>query len=154
VKHRDRLLWVVAALIMGLGLVACGHSRGTSSYTAPAGLTPIPGTSLHRVTLDQAAIEDLGIRSEPVRTAASATTAGGHKQALTVIPVTALIYDPQGRPWTYTIVAPRTFVRHSVMIDRIDGKRVFLVSGPPPGTPVVTVGAAELLGTEYGVGEE
>jgi hypothetical protein len=27
-------------------------------------------------------------------------------------------------------------------------------SGPPPGTAVVTVGAAELFGTEYGVGEE
>jgi hypothetical protein len=26
--------------------------------------------------------------------------------------------------------------------------------GPPPGTPVVTVGAQELLGVEYGVEED
>jgi hypothetical protein len=37
---------------------------------------------------------------------------------------------------------------------RIDGDRAILSDGPAPGTEVVTVGAAELLGTEYEVGEE
>jgi len=154
VKHRDHLLWIVSVLVMGFGLAACGHSRVTSGYTAPAELTPIPGTSLHHVTLTQAAMEDLGIQSEPVRAAASAPTTGGQKQTLTVIPVKAVIYDPRGRPWTYAIVAARTFVRRSIVIDRIDGNDALLLSGPPLHTPVVTVGASELLGTEYGVGEE
>ena len=38
--------------------------------------------------------------------------------------------------------------------DRIAGKLAFLKSGPPSGTPVVTVGSQELFGTEYEVEED
>jgi len=48
------------------------------------------------------------------------------------------------------LVHPEDAVRIGVR----DGDEVLLRSGPPPGTPVVTVGAPELLGAEYGVGEE
>ena len=99
----------------------------------------------------------MGIRTQPVRSAPSAAAARRRHRAdaeLTVIPLAAVIYDPQGRSWTYTIAAPRTFVRRAIVIDRIDGDEAFLRSGPPVGTPVVTVGAPELLGAEYGVGEE
>jgi hypothetical protein len=44
-----------------------------------------------------------------------------------------------------------TFVPQEVVIARIDGDTAILTSGPAPGTEVVTVGAAELLGAEYGV---
>ena len=36
-----------------------------------------------------------------------------------------------------------------VVIDHVDGDNAVLRSGPPAGTSVVTVGGAELLGTEY-----
>jgi hypothetical protein len=44
-----------------------------------------------------------------------------------------------------------TFIREAVTILRIDGDVAVLQSGPPVGTSVVTVGTAELLGTERGV---
>ena len=37
---------------------------------------------------------------------------------------------------------------------RIDGERAILAKGPAPGTAVVTVGATELWGVEYGGIEE
>jgi hypothetical protein len=86
----------------------------------------------------------LGVRTQPV-------TASGRFR---VVPLTAVIYDPSGSPWTYTVVGARTFLRQPIVVDHIDGDRVFLTSGPSVRTPVVTVGASELLGAEYGVGKE
>ncbi|HLZ38593.1 MAG TPA: hypothetical protein VKP64_12735 [Mycobacteriales bacterium] len=81
--------------------------------------------------------------------AASGATAGS-----TVIPLAAVLYDPEGKTWIYTSPTPRTFVRARVTIDHASGTLAHLREGPPPGTPVVTVGAAELFGAEYGVGGE
>ena len=38
------------------------------------------------------------------------------------------------------------------MIVRVEGDRVILSEGPPPGTIVVTVGATELMGAEHKYG--
>jgi hypothetical protein len=61
----------------------------------------------------------------------------------------AVLYDDNGVSWVYTSPESLTFVRQRVVIDHVDGDNAVLRSGPPPGTPVVTVGGAELLGTEY-----
>ncbi|TCD14192.1 hypothetical protein [Oricola cellulosilytica] len=74
------------------------------------------------------------------------------EQELTVAPYSALIYDKNGGTWVYVAETPDTFLRHKVDVEFIDGDSVYLLDGPPPGTKVVTVGAAELLGTEYKVG--
>jgi hypothetical protein len=51
--------------------------------------------------------------------------------------------------------AARTYERKPITVTDIDGAVALLSVGPPAGTPVVTVGAAELLGTEYNIsGEE
>ncbi len=68
-----------------------------------------------------------------------------------VIPYAAVLYDPQGKTWTYTNPGPLTFVREPITVDRIEGDKAFLSDGPAPGTLVVTVGAAELFGAETGV---
>ena len=46
---------------------------------------------------------------------------------------------------------PRTFVRQEISIDHVDGDSAMLSDGPPAGTEVVTVGAAEVYGTEFEV---
>ena len=69
-------------------------------------------------------------------------------------PYAAVLYDPSGETWVYTSPGRLAFVRAPIRIDRIVGDRAFLSSGPPAGTDVVTVGAPELLGVEYEVGEE
>lgn len=165
-------------VVVGLGLGGCARATDATA-PQPAQVVPIPGTGLHRVTLTQGAMQDLGVQSQPVRTTATGrpatlaamkpgTTAAvktaaanvkpgalrNSSRALTVIPLTAVIYDPQGRSWTYVVTAPRSFIREAIVIDHTVGAKVFLRAGPPAGTPVVTLGAPELLGAEYGVGEE
>jgi hypothetical protein len=103
------------------------------------------------VTLSSQAASRLGIETGLVGQARNAAPGGPE---LTVISITALIYDPEGGTWTYTASTGDTFVRQPVVIDHIDGSLVYLRSGPGVGTPVVIVGAPELLGSEYGVGEE
>jgi hypothetical protein len=48
--------------------------------------------------------------------------------------------------------APNTYAREPITVDFIEGDRAVLTAGPAAGTVIVTVGAAELYGTETGVG--
>jgi hypothetical protein len=136
---------VIAGIgVAGLGVAGCARVRVASDEPAGADVTRIEGSAVSRVTLTADAIRNLGVKTQPVAAASPVKT----------IPITALIYDPQGKPWTYTMTSPRTFVRMAVVVQRIAGGVVYLSSGPAVGTPVVTVGASELLGSEYGVGGE
>ncbi len=72
----------------------------------------------------------------------------GDKAKRKVVPYSALYYDGQGVPWVYTISGPLTFERKRIEVERIDGDSVILKAGPSVGTPVVTVGARQLFGTE------
>ena len=47
-----------------------------------------------------------------------------------------------------------TFVRRQIAVDRIQGEQVVLSDGPPSGALVVTVGVAELYGSESEFAEE
>ncbi len=69
------------------------------------------------------------------------------------IPYGAVLYDPTGKTWVYTNPSELVFVREPIQIQTIAGDDVILSEGPPSGAPVVTVGAAELYGTEFGVGK-
>ena len=68
-----------------------------------------------------------------------------------VVPYAALIYDPEGKTYVYTSPKPLEYLREEVKVDRIEGDRVLVSRGPPAGTEVVTVGAAEVYGTELEV---
>jgi multidrug efflux system membrane fusion protein len=69
-----------------------------------------------------------------------------------VVPYSSVIYDLHGDTWTYTSPESLTFVRHAISIDYIEGDVAILKDGPPSGATIVIVGAAELFGTEFGVG--
>jgi len=70
-----------------------------------------------------------------------------------VVPYAAVFYDLNGATWVYINLEPLNFVRASISVDYIDGDLAVLSDGPPSGTEVVTVGAPELYGTEFGVGQ-
>ena len=72
--------------------------------------------------------------------------AGGDRRK--VVPYSAVYYDAKGDAWVYVQTAPLTFVRERVSIERVVGSVALLATGPQPGTPVVTTGAALLYGTE------
>jgi hypothetical protein len=61
-----------------------------------------------------------------------------------------VLYDPDGATWTYTSPKPLEYVRANITVKSIDGQRAILTKGPAPGTAVVTLGATELWGVEYG----
>ena len=69
-----------------------------------------------------------------------------------VVPEAALLHDAYGGTWVYEAVEPGVYVRQRVSVVDIVGDAAVLSFGPAPGTPVVTDGAAELFGVEFGAG--
>jgi RND family efflux transporter MFP subunit len=69
-----------------------------------------------------------------------------------VVPYGAVLHDIHGGTWVYETPSPGMFVRRRVELARVVEDLAVLRRGPPAGTSVVTVGAAELFGTEFGVG--
>jgi hypothetical protein len=141
---------VIAALIVvALALTGCSDTsaqdEGGSSDVAT--VEPIEGSDVARVTLSEDAARRLDITTAPI------TELGGGT-ARTAMPYAAVLYDPNGDTWAYTNPEPLVFVRSPITVVTIEGNRAVLSAGPAAGTQVVTVGAAELLGTEYEVGEE
>jgi hypothetical protein len=81
--------------------------------------------------------------------------APGTAGATEVIPYPAVVYGTDGSSWTYVNIGVDTYVRKPITVTVISGDVALLSAGPPVGAQVVTVGSAELLGTEYNIsGEE
>jgi hypothetical protein len=68
-----------------------------------------------------------------------------------IVPYQAVLYGVHGETWVYSEPEPLVYVRVPIVVDFIEGDLAYLWEGPEVGTAVVTVGAAELLGTETGV---
>ncbi len=66
------------------------------------------------------------------------------------VPSTAILRDIHGGEWVYQKTAPNTFVRQRVEVASETGGRALLARGLAAGAQVVTDGAAELFGTEFG----
>lgn len=73
----------------------------------------------------------------------------GESEAL-VIPWAAVLHDINGNQWVYENTAPDQFIRRRVEVTRVTGAEAAIASGPPVGAKIVTNGAAELFGTEFG----
>ncbi len=97
--------------------------------------------------LTERAAQRLAIQTVPVR---EEQVNGASRK---VIPYAALIYDLQGKTWTYTSPEALTFVRQAITVDYIEGDMVVLVDGPTAGTAVATVGVPELYGADTGIGK-
>ena len=145
-KRMDRWM-TVGLLITALALTACAKKPAATTGEAVAKAEAISGTALKRVTLLQKGADRLGLVMAPIR---DAQVKGAQRK---VMPYAAVLYDVKGDTWAYTSPEPLRFVRQQVKIDFIDGDQAVLLDGPPSGTTVVTVGAAELLGVEIGVGK-
>jgi hypothetical protein len=140
---------IVLAVVGALVFSGCSKSS-PASVTEPqaARVERVSGSDFGRVILSPRAAQRLGIETAPMR----AGPPVGKLPRGRVMPYAALLYGANGDTFAYTSPAPLTYIRSRVTVDRIDGDVVLLSDGPEPGIAVVTVGAAELLGTEYGVG--
>jgi RND family efflux transporter MFP subunit len=77
----------------------------------------------------------------------------GEPAEVIAVPFAAVVYDYSGGTWVYERTAPLTYTRRRVALGAIAGSWAELLRGPPIGASVVTDGAAELFGTEFGVGK-
>jgi hypothetical protein len=132
------------ALVLGLGLVAAAlpgctevEEKESSGY-GPSKLVEVQGRDVKRVSFTAEGARRVGLRREPIR------GEGGRE----IVPYAALVYDPEGKTYVYVARTPLSFERAAVKVDRIEGARALVSAGPPPGTQVVTAGAAEVYGTE------
>jgi RND family efflux transporter MFP subunit len=70
-----------------------------------------------------------------------------------VVPKAALLHDAYGGTWVYVAGDAHVFTRQRVAVADISGSLALLSQGPAPGARVVTDGAAELFGVEFGAGK-
>jgi hypothetical protein len=137
-------LVLIAAGVVTLsacGEASSGYDYETASHHEPAELEPIKGTDVQRVIFDAEGAKRVGLKTAPIRQNGQGT----------VIPYDAVIYDADGKTYAYTAPKPLTYVRQEIAIDHVAGDSVMLSDGPPAGTEVVTVGAAQVYGTEFEV---
>ena len=142
-------LALAALAVAGLHLTGC-QEKSTYTKVEPAHVEHKDGEEISKLTLTEKAMERLDVQTTPV-SETQATAAEG-EQARSIVPYSAILYVAKGDAIVYTSPAPRTFIRHPVDVDFIEGDQAVLKAGPPPGTLVVSVGVAELFGTEFGVG--
>jgi multidrug efflux pump subunit AcrA (membrane-fusion protein) len=143
---RNRKVLAVGLLMMSCLLVACSTATGTTTKVKPAEV--VTDGAITRVTLTEKAAERVGITTALVADAGAVRE--GSSGTLTV-PYSAVLYDAKGNVFVYTNPEGLTYVRAPIAVDYIEGDLAVLLDGPPSGTAVVTVGAAELYGAETGI---
>jgi hypothetical protein len=108
----------------------------------PAQIVPMDGSKIKQLTLTEKAASRLDIQTRMMSEGSGKLTT----------PYASVVYDSDGGTWVYTLTKPLTYIRQKIVIETIKGDLAYLKSGPPTGTTVVTVGVAELYGTEKGLG--
>lgn len=165
----------MVVLLTGLlPLSACQRKSEAPIKSEPAKVEHLEGTELSRVTLTARAAERLGIKTAPLREQPlrdprrhqvfrtvpfspgtqpdSELSPKGSDAVRKVIAYASVLYDLKGNTWVYTSPESLVFVRHPITVDYIDGDLAILLDGPPAGTELLTVGVAEMYGTEFKVG--
>ena len=137
---------VATVLALGLAgvcfLAGCRGPEAEAAFEDPAKVEKVAGQPA-RITLAEKAVRRLG-----VETASLEPGAGG----MLTVPVAAVLYDADGQTFVYTNPRPNVFVRADITVADIVDDTARLSAGPPAGTKVVTVAAAELFGVETGLG--
>jgi hypothetical protein len=146
-RSRQRMV-AIGLLAVALQLSACTRQAAEAEAGAgePAKVEHLEGAEGSRLSLTAKAAERLGIRTKPVLAGKVDRT------TRLVVPYSAVLYDAKGDPWVYTNSEPLAYVRERITVDYIQGDQAVLTDGPPKGTRVVAVSAAELYGTEFGLG--
>lgn len=70
-----------------------------------------------------------------------------------VVPYSSIVYDMYGSAWVYQNTEPQVYVRQRVELRYVLEDEAILSRGPADGSKIVSAGAAELFGTEFGVGK-
>jgi hypothetical protein len=142
--HRWILVFFTALTLVVGACAAQSSEPETASDEGLAQIDDIAGSDVKKITMSEEAVERIGVETVPV-----AAADGGRVQ----VPSATVLYDQAGRTWVFTEPEHDVFVRQEVTIIGTKGEDTILSTGPTADTPVVTVGVAELYGTELGVGD-
>ncbi len=146
-KHNS-VTAAVCLLVAGMQLTACRQPHAAHVADHPVTVEAIKELGVNRVTMTEKAIARLDLKTDAVREQKVSRSTS----LRTVVPHSALIYDPKGQAWVYTSPEPRTFVKRKVDVDYVEGNLAVLNDGPPAGTLVVSTATAEVYGADSGVG--
>ncbi len=69
------------------------------------------------------------------------------------VPWEAVVYDVLGGAWVYTVPSTHKYVRGRVDVLYVKDGKAVLKRGPDKGTKILVHAAAELYGTEFGIGK-
>jgi len=145
-------LLVITLTAAGLMLTACNRQAQEAPVEKvhPATVEHLSQTGpvASRITLTDEAAKKLDVQTMKV----ADTDVSGTKHM--TIPYAAVLYDVNGKTWTYTNATPLVYERQSITVDSIKGDNVTLKDALPAGSTVVTVGATELYGSETEFQEE
>lgn len=141
-QHYSRWIIVVAIAVAILPVSGCDKPSTSAKANAATVKKPEePGPK--RITLTDTEAKNLGIAFVEVT----------QEGAQLVAPYNTLLYDATGKEWVFISPEPNVFMRAEIKVEKIEDEKVFLVQGPAAGTKLVTDGAAELYGIEFGVGK-
>jgi hypothetical protein len=137
--HRSAFGSCLLLAVVSITLTGCQEVASNQVKDQPYTLVAVKGTDLNRIKLSDEIASRVDLQTVKVR-------AHGKRK---VVPHMAIIYNPEGKVFVYTKPKAETYVRAPVKVAGIVEDDVLLSAGPRVGTTVVTVGAAELLATEY-----
>lgn len=121
--------------------------REAAPVAAPPSADPVAGTTNLFYSLPN---PNLALR--PGELVHVSVPRKGEDQCLQV-PYRAVLYDINGGTWVYEKTGPHSFARRRVALAGIAEETACIAEGAEAGTTVVTDGAAELFGTEFGAGK-
>jgi hypothetical protein len=133
-RTRTAVLVLAAFALAGCNEV---EEKETEGYE-PSKLAEVKGSDSKRVTFTAEGARRVGLERKPVRS----------ERGRKVVPYGALLYDSEGKTSVYVAATPLSFQRADVVVERIEGDRVFLRRGPAVGAQVVDQGSTEVYGTE------
>jgi membrane fusion protein, heavy metal efflux system len=135
------------AIVVGLDGRASLTPRKATPVAAPPTADPLSTTVDLYFTVDNA-----NGRLRPGQRIGVDLSLKGQQEGF-VVPAKSILYDIYGGTWVYIKSGDHAFERRRVLIRYTVDERVVLAKSPPVATQVVVDGAAELYGTEFGVGK-
>lgn len=138
----DAIDRAASARILSLG------GKGPALIGRPVSAPPSANPTAGSVDLHFAVPNRGGLRIGE-RVAVNLPSAGAVSNDLAV-PASAILHDAYGGEWVYVVTGPHVYERRRVEVASIAGATAFLARGLKHGDAVVTAGAAELFGTEFG----
>lgn len=151
VGELSRIARGAPASIRALNASPGSPSRSASPVPAPPTADPMASTADLYFSL---ANGDSALRpGERLSVSIPLKRGAAHRGGGIAVPSSAIVYDIHGNAWVYRKAANRKYARQRVETSEVSGGNAIISRGLEKGAVVVTAGAAELFGSEFGPGK-